>query len=92
VYIRADIRERSGAMKMQIGRWGNSLAVRLPKALVDRFRLKEGDEVDSEAIEAALARSEADERRRDSALERIKALRRPLPPDYKFDRDEANAR
>ncbi len=81
-------------MKLQIGRWGNSLAVRLPKALVERFRLKAGDEIDSDAVEAALAKADTDavERRRDEALKRIVALRRPLPPDYKFDREEANAR
>jgi antitoxin MazE len=81
-------------MKMQIGRWGNSLAVRLPRALVDRFKLKEGDEIDSEIVEAAIAKADDDavERRRDEAMERIKARRRPLPPGYKFDREEANAR
>ena len=81
-------------MKMQIGRWGNSLAVRLPKALVERFGLKEGDEIDSEVVAAAIAKAddEALERRRDEAIKRIVALRRPLPPDYKFDREEANAR
>ena len=81
-------------MKMQIGRWGNSLAVRLPKALVERFRLKEGDEIDSDLVEAALAKADddAEELRRDEAIKRIIARRRPLPPDYKFDRDEANAR
>ena len=30
---------------MQVAKWGNSLAVRLPKAVVDALRLKEGDEV-----------------------------------------------
>lgn len=81
-------------MKMQIGRWGNSLAVRLPKALVERLKLKEGDEIDSDVVEAALAKADADaiERRRDEAMKRIVALRLPLPPDYKFDREEANAR
>ena len=81
-------------MKIQIGRWGNSLAMRLPKPLVERLQLKEGDEIESDVIEAALAKADSDaaERRRDEALERIKALRRPLPPDYRFDRDEANAR
>ena len=81
-------------MKMQIGRWGNSLAVRLPKALVERFGLKEGDEIDSEVVAAAIAKAddEALERRRDEAIERIVALRRPLPQDYKFDREEGNAR
>lgn len=81
-------------MKMQIGRWGNSLAVRLPKSLVDRFGLKEGDEIDSESIESALASSERDEamRRREQALADIAAARWTLPPDWNFDRDEANAR
>jgi antitoxin MazE len=81
-------------MKMQIGRWGNSLAVRLPRALVDRFKLKEGDEIDSDVVEAAIAKADDDavERRRDEAMKRIIARRRPLPPGYKFDREEANAR
>ncbi len=81
-------------MKLQIGRWGNSLAVRLPKAVVERLKLKEGDEIDSSVIERALeaADREALERRRDEAMKRIAAQRRPLPPDYKFDRDEANWR
>ena len=81
-------------MKIQIGRWGNSLAVRLPKALVERLRLKEGDEIDGLAIEKALmeADREALERRRDEAFKRIAERRLPLPPDWKFDREEANAR
>ena len=82
------------SMKMQIGRWGNSRAVRLPRLLVERFKLKEGDEIDLDALELALIKvhAEAAERRRDEALERLAARRRPLPPDYKFDRQEANAR
>jgi antitoxin MazE len=81
-------------MKMQIGRWGNSLAVRLPKALVDRLKLKEGDEIDAGAIERALMEADQDAqgRRREEALERIRQTQWPLPADYKFDRDEANWR
>ncbi len=81
-------------MKMQIGRWGNSLAVRLPKALVERFRLKEGDEIDSDAVEAALeaARDGEAQRRREQALADIANARWTLPADWTFDRDEANAR
>lgn len=81
-------------MKMQIGRWGNSLAVRLPKALVDRFNLREGGEIDSAGLEATLEaeRDEALRRQRDEALERIRQTGWPLPPDYKFDREEANWR
>lgn len=81
-------------MRIQIGRWGNSLAVRLPKRLVERLNLKEGDEIDSEAIERALdaAARASVERRRDEAMQRIAERRRPLPPGYRFDREEANAR
>ena len=81
-------------MKIQIGRWGNSLAVRLPKRLVERLNLKEGDEIDFASIERALAAADRDlsERRRDEAMERIMGRRRPLPTDYRFDREEANAR
>ncbi len=76
-------------MKMQIGKWGNSLAVRLPKEIVERLNLKEGDSIDSRVFERALRDIPMT---REQALERIKALRRPLPDDWKFDRDEANAR
>ena len=30
---------------MQVSKWGNSLAVRLPRALVEALKLKEGDEI-----------------------------------------------
>lgn len=81
-------------MKMQIGRWGNSLAVRLPKALVERFNLKEGSEIDSAGFEAMLEaeREDASRQEREEALERIRQTRWPLPSDYKFDREEANWR
>jgi antitoxin MazE len=81
-------------MKMQIGRWGNSLAVRLPKSIVDRYNLQEGGELDSAGLEAMLDRdrNEASRQRREEALERIRQTRWPLPPDYKFDREEANWR
>lgn len=83
-------------MKVQVGRWGNSLAVRLPKALVDRFGISEGGELDLGALEVALeADREQDrenQRRREEALERIRQTSWALPPDYKFDREDANWR
>jgi antitoxin MazE len=33
-------------MKSQIGRWGNSLAVRIPKYIADQLSLSVNDEVD----------------------------------------------
>ncbi len=76
---------------MQVGKWGNSLAVRLPAAVVQALQLREGDEIE---IEIASARSfrVARDPGRDQALERLRALARPLPPGFRFSRDEANER
>ena len=80
-------------MKLQIERWGKRLALELPEELVERYRIKEGDAIDIAAIEAALrAHLEEVERKRDEALRSIAERRWPLPPDWKFDREEANAR
>jgi antitoxin MazE len=76
---------------MQISKWGNSLAIRLPAAVVEALNLKEGDEI---AIRVAGERAFDIERdqTRERALERIRSMRRPLPAGWKFDRDEANSR
>jgi antitoxin MazE len=76
---------------MQVSKWGNSLAVRLPKALVDRLGLKEGDELNVvDVVERTLVVEK--EERRKAALERLAKMNWKLPADYKFDRDEANER
>jgi antitoxin MazE len=75
-----------------VSKWGNSLAVRLPKALVDQLGLKEGDELNVVAAKDATIEVETRERRRLRALENMRARQWTLPPDYKFDRDEANER
>lgn len=76
---------------MQVARWGNSLAVRLPAAVVKALKLKEGDEIE---IHAAGARQFVVARKpgREELLKRLRAFRGRLPADFKFDRDEANAR
>jgi antitoxin MazE len=76
---------------MQIAKWGNSLAVRLPAAVVDALNLKEGDQIEIRVAgrrEFEVAR----DRSRERALERIRQLSRPLPPGFKFDRVKANER
>lgn len=77
---------------MQVSKWGNSLAVRLPKALVDELGLKEGDEIDVVAARKGRIEVETKEERRRRAIENLASLKWSLPPDYKFDRDEANER
>lgn len=76
---------------MQVARWGDSLAVRLPKAVVQELDLKEGDEI--EIVIAGPRRFEiARVSSREETLARLQALKRPLPQGFRFDRDEANDR
>jgi antitoxin MazE len=68
-----------------------SLAVRIPQAVVEALKLKEGDEI--VITITGMRRFEIGrDRRREEALKRLRALRRPLPPGFKFDREEANER
>jgi antitoxin MazE len=76
---------------MRVAKWGNSLAVRLPDAIVKALRLKSGDEIEI----VVMGQREFQVRRdtsRERALARLRALRKPLPKGFRFDRDEANAR
>ena len=76
---------------MKVAKWGNSLAVRLPVALVEALDLKEGDSIEINA--AGKREIEIDrDMSRERAIEQLRALRRPAPPGFKFDREEANAR
>ena len=76
---------------MRIARWGNSLAVRLPSSLIEALELKEGDEIN---LEIAGRTDWGVEKRltRDEALALLKSFRGDVPADFRFDRDEANAR
>jgi antitoxin MazE len=76
---------------MQVAKWGNSLAVRLPAAVVEALQLKPGDEIDVH-VAGARAFGVARKPQRQDFLNRLRAFRGRLPPDFKFDRDEANAR
>jgi antitoxin MazE len=76
---------------MQVAKWGNSLAVRLPAAVVEALELKEGDDIEihvADSRELGIARKLG----RDELLKRLRAFRGRLPADFKFDRNEANAR
>ena len=76
---------------VQVARWGNSLAVRIPAKMAKTLSLQEGDEVELRGVGPRLLELSPDERRA-HALEAMRALSWTLPPDYKFDREEANAR
>lgn len=89
---------------MIVTKIGDSLTVALPADEVARLGLKEGDEVIVElrrAGEAAPRKADpdgsyppliTDPAERKAAVERLRRFEGILPDDFKFDRDEANAR
>ncbi len=76
---------------MQIAKWGNSLAIRLPMALVKRMNLAEGDEVELSVRGRAhfdlTLKPDAD-----AIVAALRAFEGRMPQDYRFSRDEANER
>jgi len=76
---------------MQVSRWGNSLAVRIPSAVVDALSLKEGDQVEIRIVGDRNFEIARDPKRM-AALARLKSLQRPLPEGFRFDRDDAHER
>jgi antitoxin MazE len=76
---------------MQVSKWGNSLAVRLPAGVVEALELKDGDQIEIRVAgerEFEVSR----DRSRERALERLRRLRRPLPAGFTFDRTAAHER
>lgn len=76
---------------MQVSKWGNSLAIRLPSSVVEALALKEGDDVEIVIAEERVfeVRRKPD---REELLARLRKFRGTLPEDFKFNRDEANER
>ena len=77
---------------MKLAKWGNSLAVRMPSAIIEALELKEGDDIDVQIA----GRRELDVTRkleREEAIQKLsELLKGKLPPDFKFSRDDANRR
>lgn len=76
---------------MQVSRWGNSLAIRIPAAVAEALELKEGDEVNVR-VSGSRTFEIGREDSREQALTRIRNARISLPAGWTFDRDEANER
>jgi antitoxin MazE len=66
-------------MKAQMVRWGNSLAVRIPKPIAEEARLKEGDSLEIEA--AAEGRVEL---RRASRMPTLAQLVSQITPENRY--------
>lgn len=76
---------------MQVSKWGNSLAVRLPASVVEALHLKEGDEIEI-SIASKHAFKVARDRSKEKALEQLRQMKWFFPPDFKFNREEINDR
>lgn len=77
---------------MQVSKWGNSLAIRLPASVVEVLGLKAGDQIEVEVASARTLRVERADAANRAALARLRKLRGALPADFKFDRLEASER
>jgi antitoxin MazE len=76
---------------MIVAKWGNSLAVRLPKQLVEELGLAEGDDLTlikakGQQLEVARLNHKAE------FLKEMETMRWTSPKGWTFDRDEANQR
>ena len=76
---------------MQVSKWGNSLAIRLPASVVEALGLKEGDCIDIHAAGKRAFEIEKSPGARE-LLARLRKYRGRLPKDFKFDRLEAHER
>lgn len=75
---------------MKVAKWGNSLALRIPASVAEALELREGDEVDVAAVGSrAFEISRGD---KEALIQKLRKYRGLLPADFKFDREEANAR
>ena len=76
---------------MQIAKWGNSLSVRLPAAVIEALQLKAGDDIEIHVVgERQLDVQRATPPR--ELLARLRQYRGRLPAGFKFDRLEAHER
>lgn len=77
---------------MQVSKWGNSLAIRIPADVARELGLKEGDDVDLRALDDGELAIVTERQRREAALAELEKFRGWMPADFKFDREEAHAR
>jgi antitoxin MazE len=76
---------------MQVAKWGNSLAVRLPQAVVEALALKEGDAIEIHVVGARsfeIGKAPTSK----ELLARLRKYRGRMPAGFTFDRLEAHER
>lgn len=76
---------------MQIAKWGNSLAIRLPAQVVNTLNLKEGDDIEVRIADDLVFKISKKPTRTEK-LDRLRHFRGKLPRDFTWDREDANVR
>jgi antitoxin MazE len=76
---------------MQVSKWGNSLAVRLPAVVIEALGLKEGDEIEI-TVAGKRAFKVGRDRSKERALHQLRQMKWHFPPGFKFNREEINER
>ena len=76
---------------MQVSKWGNSLAVRLPAAVVEALELKAGDDIEIRVTGAGAFEVGRKPGARE-LLARLRKFRGRLPADFHFERQGAHER
>jgi antitoxin MazE len=76
---------------VKFAKWGNSIAVRIPADVVAKLGISPNDEAEIKVTGEHSFEITRD-RRRQEAIEAIRRLAKPLPPGYKFNREEIHER
>ena len=76
---------------VQVSKWGSSLAIRLPAAVVEALELEEGDDIEVVVADEStfgIRKKPSNQ----TLLKRLHKFRGRLPDDFVFDRESANQR
>jgi antitoxin MazE len=74
-----------------VEQWGDSLAIRLPAEIIEALSLNVGDEVEIRVLHEREFDATLDQLTR-QAIAQLRRVQRPLPPDFHFNREDANGR
>ncbi len=78
-------------MQLQVNRWGNSLAVRLPQELVRQLGVAEGDKLQADVLgpaKLALTMDEQTLQHRKAWIARLRELHKTMPETRPISKDE----
>jgi antitoxin MazE len=76
---------------LQVSKWGNSLAVRLPKKLVEDLGIAEGDDVNVTSADAQTIVISKNDGKSDFII-KLRVLQKPKPEGFVWNREDANTR